>query len=145
MTLQENGPPKQHTNYTNTISTHLFVKGIVQGVGFRPFIYRLAKEHKLSGFVLNSTSGVEIEINGRESRINNFIEDITQDSPPAAIITSIKRTDTNCSPANLSNNFIIKTSAQTGTRTTLISPDLDVCSNCLEGYRIHREKTPPCP
>ena len=65
------------------------VSGIVQGVGFRPFVYSLAKKNSLQGFVLNNTGGVEIEVEGEAKNIKNFMSQIKISSPPLAIIEKI--------------------------------------------------------
>ena len=65
---------------------HIRVNGIVQGVGFRPFIYRLALEHNIKGYVLNDTEGVTIEAEGEEKALKRFIKAIKEDFPPLAIV-----------------------------------------------------------
>ncbi len=59
------------------------VRGIVQGVGFRPFVYRLAQEHGLSGWVRNTSGNVEIEVEGEAADLHNFIADLEAKAPPA--------------------------------------------------------------
>jgi len=106
------------------------INGIVQGVGFRPFIYKLALEQNLTGFVLNSTSGVLIEAVGNISSLNGFIERIKTELPPAAEITHL---DFESLPDEEYKTFEIRMSA-TSTGSTLISPDLAVCTDCLEEF-----------
>ena len=65
------------------------VRGVVQGVGFRPFIYRLALEHNLAGFIGNDTNGVTIEVEGFEEQVEAFVGRIGSDAPPMARIDSI--------------------------------------------------------
>src|SRR5271169_6374331 len=67
----------------------ILVNGIVQGVGFRPFVYRLAKDHKLSGFVKNTSDGVEIEIEGFKDQLNLFQKELVQSPPPLSEIRSV--------------------------------------------------------
>jgi len=62
------------------------ITGRVQGVGFRPFVYRLAKSNNLTGWVLNSTGSVEILVQGNDSNIKNFIDTLNQDPPPSLIL-----------------------------------------------------------
>ncbi len=106
------------------------INGIVQGVGFRPFVYKTAVELGLKGFVLNSTDGVQIEVEGSEDSINAFIHRIKTELPPASIIKEFsieKHTDKNY------QNFEIKLSSKTG-GSTLISPDLAVCEDCVNEF-----------
>ena len=106
------------------------INGIVQGVGFRPFVYRLASELNLKGYVLNSNSGVIIEIVGSEKNLNNFVSRIKSDCPPAALIKEIKiekRQDIDY------NSFEIRKS-DSDHGSTLISPDLAICEDCLREF-----------
>ncbi len=106
----------------------LRIRGIVQGVGFRPFIYRLAQKHDLSGFVLNDDDGVFIEVQGREIALKNFGEDIIQEAPPAAAISTIKAEW--ISTVASSRDFKILPSPQAVEREAMISPDLAICDDC---------------
>jgi len=63
---------------------HISVQGVVQGVGFRPFVYRLAIEESLKGWVLNTSGGVEIEVEGTRPSIDRFLKALTSDAPPLA-------------------------------------------------------------
>ena len=67
----------------------IHVTGIVQGVGFRPFIYSLATRFSLSGFVSNDTSGVKIEVEGEEKKMAEFLEHVALDAPPLALSEKI--------------------------------------------------------
>ncbi|MGB9594764.1 MAG: acylphosphatase, partial [Candidatus Poribacteria bacterium] len=87
----------------------LLIKGIVQGVGFRPFIYNLANTYNLNGWVLNSAEGVDIDIEGNDEDVKGFIESIRKKAPPLAVIDSIDISY--LSPANY-KNFIIKPSEE---------------------------------
>ena len=71
---------------------HLLIRinGIVQGVGFRPFIYRLALENDIKGYVLNDTEGVTIEAEAEEENLKKFVTAIKEEFPPLAIIQEIK-------------------------------------------------------
>jgi len=108
-------------------SKHIRVYGIVQGVGFRPFIYRLAKKYNLKGWVLNTSSSVEIEVEGEEDSIKAFINDIQTKKPPLARIERIETEDIHF---NNFEDFIIKESKE-DSGYQLISPDIAVCSDCL--------------
>ncbi len=74
---------------TGITRTAVFVTGIVQGVGFRPFIYRIARDAGLSGFVLNTSEGVEIEVEGPRERIDAFVKAVRRQAPPLSRITGL--------------------------------------------------------
>jgi hydrogenase maturation protein HypF len=105
------------------------VRGVVQGVGFRPFVYRLARANTLAGWVLNGEKGVEIFLEGAEKGLLEFVRDLKSQSPPASSISEIEvhRAD----PLGLSE-FAIRESQRTERLTVRISPDLPVCGACLK-------------
>lgn len=103
----------------------VLVKGIVQGVGFRPFVYNLAKSLGLKGYVINSSKGVTIEVEGNE--IDSFIEKLKSNAPPLSQILSIEIINL---PYYGFNDFKIKESKDEGS-FTLISPDVSICDDCL--------------
>ena len=105
------------------------INGAVQGVGFRPFIYNLAKKLELNGFVLNNSSGVFIEAEGNESNIKTFLTRIEKEKPPLSNITSFEYSFLD--PIGLTN-FIIKKSEPHSDISTIILPDITVCKDCLE-------------
>ena len=104
------------------------VRGIVQGVGFRPFVYRLASANTLRGWVLNAEEGVEIHVEGAETGLEAFVRDLKAQPPPAASIAGI-----DVQPAELVGvrDFTIRTSKHRERPTVRISPDLPVCDDCL--------------
>ena len=104
------------------------VQGIVQGVGFRPFIYNLALSIKITGFVANTPEGVIIEAEGAIKQIDNFIKNIKFNAPPLSLITDISSSEIN---TKHSREFIIKKSQSNKSVATLISPDIAVCQDCL--------------
>ncbi|MCF7859385.1 MAG: carbamoyltransferase HypF [Candidatus Cloacimonetes bacterium] len=108
----------------------LMINGIVQGVGFRPFIYKLAVEEDLKGFVLNNTGGVEIIVEGDKSTLQRFMTRIKSELPPAAKIESVSVREL---PDRGYNKFEIKLSTK-GNGSTLISPDLAVCDDCIREF-----------
>lgn len=112
----------------NLLRKQLFIKGIVQGVGFRPFVFQLAKRYQLSGFVKNDTQGVCIEVEGCEESIESFLKTIKQSPPSSARIDSIHciRKAT-CSD----KEFTIEKSKVSSLTGALIPPDLAVCKVCL--------------
>lgn len=106
----------------------IIVRGVVQGVGFRPFIYRLANDHELKGWVLNSTEGVVIEVEGPMNRLQEFIADITLKAPPLAVIEKV---ETSFLPPVGYQSFIIQASQEQEDKFVLISPDICLCPDCL--------------
>ncbi len=104
------------------------VNGIVQGVGFRPFVYNAARRFALSGFVSNSSRGVEIEIEGRPSSVDRFKKELLHHPPPLSEITEISFTE--ITPLH-SDGFKIKRSHSGAGNETLISPDMSICPACL--------------
>jgi len=109
------------------------VRGVVQGVGFRPFVYRLAHEHGLTGWVLNHSGGVEIEVEGPAAALASFVRDLETKGkegkvPPLARIESIEVAD--APPAGYTT-FEIRPSVAEKGRYQLISPDIATCLDCL--------------
>jgi len=107
---------------------HIAIRGAVQGVGFRPFIYRLAMESNLKGYVLNNSSGVFIEAEGKEKTIRNFLLRIENEKPPLAIIISMEHSFLD--PVGY-NDFIIKESEAGDEISAMILPDIAACNDCL--------------
>jgi len=109
------------------VSYHIHINGIVQGVGFRPFIYNLALDQNLKGWVRNSASGVNIEVSGSSDKIEKFLSEISISAPPLAQIDSIlseKIEDRSFS------DFKIITSKDKATDFIPVSPDVATCSQC---------------
>lgn len=104
------------------------VRGVVQGVGFRPFVFRLAHANRLAGWVLNESGGVDIHVEGAEPALQNFISKLASQPPAAARITGI---DVHPSAAIGLNDFKIRESNHSGNPSVRISPDLPVCDACL--------------
>ncbi len=107
----------------------IHIKGLVQGVGFRPFIYRLATEFDLKGSVENRNDGVIIFIEGLKNNVNGFLKSIENEAPQASNINSI--TSKTCSVNNYKDFRIIK-STNKSEEITEISPDIAVCKDCLQ-------------
>jgi len=110
----------------------IHIKGLVQGVGFRPFIYRLAADLTLLGWVENRNDGVRIHVEGGSANIANFLSDIREKAPIAANIFSIESFD--IEKKNY-NEFHIKKSENSSTEITEVSPDIAVCDECLEDLK----------
>jgi hydrogenase maturation protein HypF len=104
------------------------VSGIVQGVGFRPFVYRLAGELGINGSVVNTPDGVKIEAAAELERLRTFLEALRFQAPPQAVIEDIRSVET---PAFDATSFAIRESSGEGRKQTLISPDLATCDDCL--------------
>ncbi|MFZ0929996.1 MAG: carbamoyltransferase HypF [Syntrophobacteraceae bacterium] len=104
------------------------VRGIVQGVGFRPFIYQLAGRCGLNGWVRNQSDGVEIQVAGPADSVRSFIGSISSEPPPMARIIKVETTDL---PYQDLEEFRIIGSRALQSRSTLISPDVCTCSDCL--------------
>ncbi|MGC8491134.1 MAG: carbamoyltransferase HypF [Syntrophobacteraceae bacterium] len=104
------------------------VRGIVQGVGFRPFIYQLAGRCGVNGWVRNQSDGVEIEVAGPSGSVETFIDSISREHPPLARIVSIETSDLSYLRFE---GFTIRESKEVASRSTLISPDVCTCSDCL--------------
>jgi hydrogenase maturation protein HypF len=100
---------------------------VVQGVGFRPYVYRLARANMLAGWVLNGERGVEIYLEGAERGLQSFVHDLKTQAPPAASIAEIEVRD--ATPVGL-NDFTIRESQRLDRPTVRISPDLPVCDDC---------------
>lgn len=113
------------TSSPSAVTIH--VNGIVQGVGFRPFVYQLAKEMGLSGRVANTASGVAIHAEGAAGQLDRFIENLQARKPILAHIVSV---DAKATEAAGYNQFAITKSQGAETRATLISPDVCMCADC---------------
>lgn len=109
------------------VGRRILVKGIVQGVGFRPKVYGYAKVANLTGWVCNSSRGVEIEIFGTESQVESFIHNLKSAPPPLAKIDRFEITE--IGPKNFSD-FEIKTSLVERDEYLPISPDISICPDC---------------
>jgi len=104
------------------------VSGIVQGVGFRPYIYRLAGERQLAGSICNTAAGVSIEVQGPPGAVDDFLSRLPAEAPPLARITAITVREI---PCNGAIDFRIVTTHHGQPVSTLISPDVAVCADCL--------------
>lgn len=112
-----------------TIGKKIHINGIVQGVGFRPFIYAQAKKYAITGWVRNSSSGVDIVANGDLAQINDFINSIKLNAPPLSVIDEIQVQD---SPNSKFTDFSIITSQSRDHDFIPVSPDVSICEDCLE-------------
>lgn len=112
------------------IETHIKIKGIVQGVGFRPFVYNLALKLGLNGFVNNDESGVTVVLQGDEKCIKTFITTLKTTPPPLAKIEEL--TTQKQALNELFDSFSIVQTKVSNTKTSLVSPDIAVCEDCID-------------
>ena len=110
----------------------LLVRGLVQGVGFRPFVHRLASRHRLAGSVRNEPAGVRIVIEGAVPEVDAFVAALTHEAPPLAVITSI---DTTGTARQGESGFRILPSETGETMAALVPPDVAVCERCRAEMR----------
>lgn len=107
----------------------IHVKGIVQGVGFRPFVYRMAKKYLINGWVLNAADGVYIHAEGESKLVDEFIMELS-DNPPAA--SRVEEIDIKEVPLEDFDSFEIRFSDDDAVEeTTLVSPELATCEDCV--------------
>jgi len=112
--------------YISKSRYRLNIGGIVQGVGFRPFVYQLADRYNFGGYVYNNGSGVIIEIEGKREDIFSFVEALQSQKPPLCRIDTVDKTE--IEPKN-SENFIIRDSDKTAV-STMLSADIAMCDEC---------------
>jgi [NiFe] hydrogenase maturation protein HypF len=105
------------------------ITGLVQGVGFRPFIFRIAAKHNLTGWVQNTNESVIIQVTGTAQNINYFLSSLREEAPQAAIIGEISTRELDMIDFT---DFIIKESNDISEEITEISPDIAVCEECLQ-------------
>ncbi len=104
------------------------IKGVVQGVGFRPFIYKVANELNLKGIISNNIKGVSIDVEGEEALLKEFISRIKSDKPKHSLILAF---EINQLKVNGYDDFKIVNSSSSGDPTAIIQPDISVCDECL--------------
>ena len=117
-----NAPNATHTR------ARLTILGAVQGVGFRPSVYRLAKELKLAGWVNNSSQGVKVEVEGMPASVETFLVRLEREKPPRAFIQSLETTW--LAPAGY-REFEIRASDTGGAKSAFVLPDIATCPECL--------------
>src|ERR1700756_1362016 len=113
---------------SESLRAKITVHGAVQGVGFRPFVYRLATQLRLNGWVLNSSQGVFIEVEGPLDLVHEFVARLEKEKPPLAIIQSFESSFLDIVGYQ---SFEIRYSDDTGPKTALILPDIAICADCL--------------
>lgn len=103
------------------------IRGVVQGVGFRPFVFRTATAHGLAGWVLNGDDGVVLHVEGPVTALDSFVRAMREDAPPAAQIASVVVTSVE---AESTGDFVIRESVGRGRPRVRIAPDLALCGAC---------------
>jgi hydrogenase maturation protein HypF len=106
------------------------VRGVVQGVGFRPFIYQLATRYNLKGWVCNTSEGVKIEIEGESGAVEQFLRALPKEAPPRASVENITVKHLPAKSERYQKFEIVHSIAEEG-KYQLISPDIATCQNCL--------------
>ncbi|HBC46825.1 MAG TPA: carbamoyltransferase HypF, partial [candidate division Zixibacteria bacterium] len=104
------------------------LRGAVQGVGFRPFVYRLANDMGLSGWVNNSPQGVFIEVEGKKTSLDRFLSRLQSEKPPRSFIQSLESSYLDSVGFG---SFEVRESDQSGKKTALVLPDIATCPDCL--------------
>jgi hydrogenase maturation protein HypF len=128
------------------IRLQIRVEGIVQGVGFRPFVYALATRLCLCGGVSNDSLGVSIAAEGERDQVERFLAALEQEAPPLAVVVRVTHREL---PPQGDTRFVIATSQRGPERNTFISPDMATCADCLyelfePGNRRHRYALTNC-
>jgi hydrogenase maturation protein HypF len=125
------------TSRTGVIRKVVDVAGIVQGVGFRPFVYRLANECGLTGVIANTPTGVSIEVQGEAEAVEKFLERLPKEIPPLARITGLLPRD---AEVREESSFQIVASRTDQAPQTLVSPDVAVCDDCYREMMNPRDR-----
>jgi len=124
----QKGADKRHSSETYRIG----IKGLVQGVGFRPFVFRMAREYGLKGWVENRNDGVLVQVSGSGQQVNSFREGLLTRAPAAA---SIELFETEKIAFESYDSFEIRESSDLSESITEISPDIAVCRECLQDLK----------
>ncbi|MGB9978740.1 carbamoyltransferase HypF [Methanobacterium sp.] len=110
----------------------ILVQGIVQGVGFRPTVYRIAKEMNLNGYVRNLGNSVEIILEGKKDEIEKFAKNLNENKPPISKITHLEIKWLGSYEKSEFDNFLILESSAEFSGSSVIPPDVAICDKCLE-------------
>lgn len=109
------------------VRRRLEVQGLVQGVGFRPFVYRLARECRLAGWVRNTSRGVELEVEGPWQAVEDFLTRLEKEAPPLARLEAVRVTE---AVPRQETGFVIRESREGGATEPAIPPDVGLCADC---------------
>ena len=135
--MREETQPKQEPREPLPLRREVLVCGVVQGVGFRPFVYRLALEEGLAGFIGNDTDGVTIEVEGPAGRVEAFLGRLRAEAPPLARIDSVVVRE---AAATGEAGFRIAASEVLGRVSTGIPADAATCPDCLRELLDSRDR-----
>src|SRR5690349_6741185 len=113
------------------------VDGTVQGVGFRPFVYRLARELGLSGWVRNTVNGVSIEVEGGAPTVETFLRRLKGEAPAPACVDAMR---TYVVPVLDDTGFVFHRGTEPGRPALVIPPDLATCADCLRELADPRDR-----
>jgi hydrogenase maturation protein HypF len=113
------------------------ISGIVQGVGFRPFVFQLAHGYRFNGEVFNTAQGVTLVVEGDHGKMDSFCRDIVKKKPPLSSISDLESTRV---PVLGYAGFTISSSGGRGKRSALISPDVSICQDCLKEMTDSRDR-----
>lgn len=122
---------------TKTTAWDVRIKGLVQGIGFRPFVYRMALDNQIAGWVENNNEGVRIHAEGNAQTLSNFIRDIEQKAPKASGIQGIHTQNAN---PEFFDTFSIRKSHNLSEAITEVSPDIAVCEDCLNDLKTQTHR-----
>jgi len=126
--MSAHAPGATRTHRRRRARVHLRVEGTVQGVGFRPYVYRLAGDLGLGGFVFNDAHGVVAEVEGAPAAVEAFVARLSPESPPLAVVERVLR---EARAARGETAFTIRESPRGQTPDAPITPDSTVCADCL--------------
>jgi hydrogenase maturation protein HypF len=118
-----------YDDHVHKVAYHISITGVVQGVGFRPFVYNLADRMDLCGWVLNHSGGVDIEVEGPPGTLEAFVAALEEEAPPLARIESLHAREIPLTDEGYERFEIRHSEAQAG-RYQLISPDVATCEDC---------------
>ncbi|HEY6952951.1 MAG TPA: acylphosphatase, partial [Bacteroidota bacterium] len=119
---------KIRTDQSEVFRLNVVIRGAVQGVGFRPFVFRLANEMHLSGWVSNTAQGVLIEVEGVKNQLDRFLVRVQGEKPGISFIQSMESSFLD--PMGFLG-FEIRESQSLGAKTSLVLPDIATCPDCL--------------
>ncbi|HXJ78368.1 MAG TPA: carbamoyltransferase HypF [Candidatus Methylomirabilis sp.] len=135
------GPPvladNDHGAAVSRVRFEIRVEGIVQGVGFRPFVFALASRFGVAGTVANDGAGVTVDIEGAGSSVDQFMVALERDAPPLALVERVTRREL---PVTGATAFVIARSEAGLARATLVSPDAATCDDCLRELLDPRDR-----
>ncbi len=135
--MQSDGLSARPTLDASKLRLQMRIVGVVQGVGFRPFVYRLANEMGLPGWVLNDGDGVAIEVEGTSQRLARFIDRVKSDKPPPAVLYAWEH---RFLPPSGMDRFEIRKSESQGLPKVWVLPDLALCRACCRDIQSGQDR-----